>query len=285
MSVSADIDNAPGSVCKRSDVPVPEGYAVFDCETTGVVPGMDEIVAFAVVRLDSHGVETTRYALLVRPLAPIPVEASSIHGITDEDVADAPRFAEIAFELRELLAGAVFVAHNAPFDLAMLQHAFAKVGIEYCPAGVACTLDGFRLLEPLAVDHRLRSICERHGIALAAAHDALNDALSTAAVLRVLLAKGIAPESIKLDQAAFLRLRSRGDSRPASEPQIRRVFGMARSAGLLCPDGSVDRAEVVALVGRVAGTDDVDSLTREAVQDVYDELERLIAALTITRAA
>ena len=73
-----------------------------------------------------------------------------------------------------------------------------------------------------------------------------------------------------------MRLRSRGDTRPASEPQIRRVFGLARSAGLLCPDGSVDRDRVVALVERVAGSDDVDSLTREQVQDVYDELERLI---------
>jgi hypothetical protein len=73
-----------------------------------------------------------------------------------------------------------------------------------------------------------------------------------------------------------MRLRSRGDTRPASEPQIRRVFGLACSAGLLCPDGSVDRDRVVALVERVVGTSDVDSLTREQVQDVYDELELLI---------
>ena len=75
-----------------------------------------------------------------------------------------------------------------------------------------------------------------------------------------------------------MRLRSRGDTRPASERQIRRVFGLARSAGLLLPAGGVDRNQVVALVERVSGTADVDSLTREQVQDVYDALERLIAA-------
>ena len=73
-----------------------------------------------------------------------------------------------------------------------------------------------------------------------------------------------------------MRLRSRGDTRPASEPQIRRLFGLARSAGLLLPDGSVDREQVVALVERVAGTTDVDTLTRAQVQDVYDALEELI---------
>ncbi len=89
---------------------------------------------------------------------------------------------------------------------------------------------------------------------------------------------------MELDHA-FLRLRSRGDTRPASERQIRRVFGLARSAGLLFPTGDVDRSQVLALVERVSGTADVDSLTREQVQDVYDALEHLIAAPPVKRAA
>ena len=60
---------------------------------------------------------------------------------------------------------------------------------------------------------------------------------------------------------------------------------MARSAGLLLPDGAVDRQQVVTLVEQVTGIADVDSLNREQVQDVYDALERLIAAPPLTRAA
>ena len=179
----------------------------------------------------------------------------------------------------------MFVAHNAPFDLAMLKHAFALTGIDYNPVGVACTLDAFRLLEPLAGDHRLQSICDRRGIAFEDAHEALSDALAATALLRVLLDQGLAPETVELDHAAFLRLRSRGDTRPASERQIRRVFGMARSAGLLDLGGGVDRRQVVALVQRACGTADVDSLTREQVQDVYDALERAIAMLPVKHAA
>ena len=130
------------------------------------------------------------------------------------------------------LAGAVFVAHNARFDLAMLQHAFRAAGIEYRPAAVACTLDAFRLLEPLAPDHRLESICERRGISLVHAHDAPSDVSATAALLRLLLDEGIAPETVELDLEAFMRLRSRGDTRPATAAQIRRVFALGYAAGL-----------------------------------------------------
>ena len=83
----------------------------------------------------------------------------------------------------------------------------------------------------------------------------MNDACATAALLRVLLDEGIAPETVELDHAAYMRLRSRGDTRPASEPQIRRVFGLARSAGLVLPDGTADREHVAALVLSVTGVD------------------------------
>jgi DNA polymerase III epsilon subunit family exonuclease len=281
MSVSASIGGTPGSCRRRVDVPTPVAYAVFDCETTGTTPEVDEIVSLAVVRLDADGVETGRFAELVRPSRPIPAEATAVHGINDKDVASAPHFGESARELLAFLDGAVFVAHNAPFDLAMLQDAFVCVGIVFRPIEVACTLDAFRLLEPLAENHRLESLCERYDVLLGDAHDALSDVLATAGLLRALLDAGIAPETVELDHAAFLRLRSRGDTRPASERQIRRVFGLARSAGLLRPDGGVDRGQVVLLVESVTGTVEVDSLTREQVQDAYDALEQLIVALPV----
>jgi DNA polymerase III epsilon subunit family exonuclease len=276
----AEREGLPGRVRERADVPSPAGYAVFDCETTGTDVAEDEIVSLALIRLDPSGREESRYTALVRPSRAIPAEATAVHGISDADVAQAPRFAQIAGELLERLGDAVFVAHNASFDLGMLHHAFAREAVEYTPAGVACTLEAFRLLEPRADNHRLQSLCDRRGVALADAHDAMSDVLATTALLRVLLDEGIAPETVELDHHAYMRLRSRGDTRPASEPQIRRVFSLARSAGLVSPDGSADRDRVAALVERVAGTADVDALTRAQVQDVYDALEELIAGLS-----
>jgi len=274
----AERDGLPGRVAERGDVARPLAYVVFDCETTGTSTAEDEIVSLALVRLDSDGVETTRFTTLVRPSRPIPAGATAVHGIADEDVAGALPFSALSEQLLRLLDGAVFVAHNASFDLGMLQHAFARDGIAYEPAGIACTLEAFRLLDPLADNHRLQSLCDRRGIELHDAHEAMSDVLATTGLLRVLLDDGIAPETVELDHSAYMRLRSRGDTRPASEPQIRRVFGMARSAGLVGPDGSADRDRVAAFVERVAGTADVDSLTRAQVQDVYDALDELIAA-------
>jgi DNA polymerase-3 subunit epsilon len=251
------------------------GYAVVDCETTGVDPDTDEIVSLALVLLDSDGVETDRFSSLVRPSAPIPAAASAIHGIRDEDVIHAPPFAQLAERLLALLGSRVFVAHNASFDLAMLKHAFASVGIDYRPSSVACTLDAFRVLEPLADNHRLEEISRFHGIQLNGAHEALSDVLAAVALVRVLLAQGLAPESARLDLDVFMRLRTRGDTRPASKPQIRRVFALARVAGLTGPDGRADREKVCELVRLVAAVDAPDLLTREKVQDVYDELEWL----------
>ena len=236
----------------------------------------DEIVSFALVLLDPDGNETGRFGSLTRPSCPIPEEASAIHGIRDADVADAPTFAELAGQLLERLDGRVFVAHNASFDLTMLRSALRTAGVEYHPPAVACTLDAFRVLEPLAQEHRLDAICSRHGVPLAGAHHAMRDAEATAALVKVLLDRDLAPESARLDLDAFMRLRTRGDTRPASEPQIRRVFALARIAGLTGSDGRADRGKVCELILHVAGIDEPDRLTREQVQDVYDELERLI---------
>src|SRR5262245_52412765 len=154
MSFRDRIVGAPGYVRLRSEVPRPAAYAVFDCETTGTTPGRDEIVSFALLRLDPDGAEFARCRRLVRPDGSIPPEATAVHGISDADVAHAPAFVDVADEVLALLDGAVFVAHNVRFDLAMLQRAFACAGIDYRPVAVACTLDAFRLLDPLAPDHR-----------------------------------------------------------------------------------------------------------------------------------
>jgi DNA polymerase III epsilon subunit family exonuclease len=268
----------PGSVRLRAEVERPAAYAVVDVETTGTSIEADEIVSIAVVRLDADGCELDRFASLVQPAGPIPVEATAVHGIDDVAVRGAPAFAELAFELHALLEGAVFVAHNADFDLPLVQHAFARAGIRYLPRGVACTLDAFRLLEPTERSHRLESLCERHAITLDAAHDARGDALATVGLFRLLLAEGIAPETVELDDRAYMRARSRGDTRPASEPQIRRVFALAREAGIVGVDGAVDRDALAAVVERVSGVE-IDELNHEHVQDVYDELERMRSEL------
>src|SRR5690606_29949165 len=68
----------------------------FDLEATGTDPWHDRIIEIALFRTDGRG-----YSTLVNPHRPIPPEATAVHGITDEDVADAPGFWAIAMEVQD----------------------------------------------------------------------------------------------------------------------------------------------------------------------------------------
>src|SRR5437762_12441231 len=83
--------------------------AVVDIETTGLHPGADRIVEISVVRIEPGAEPTLALDTLVNPGRR--VAATEIHGITDADVIDAPRFEEIAGDLARGLSGAVLAAY------------------------------------------------------------------------------------------------------------------------------------------------------------------------------
>lgn len=96
-------------------------WCVLDTETTGLDADA-EIVELAIVAPDGGALLDTR----VRPAAPIPAEATAIHGLTDADVAAASSFPGIYPRLVEVLTGRTVVAYNAAFDRAMLRAAYAR---------------------------------------------------------------------------------------------------------------------------------------------------------------
>lgn len=93
-----------------------------DTETTGLGHD-DRIVEIALVQLDADGQVVDSFETLVNPGREISEEASSVSGITNADVEGAPTFAEIRREVCDFLdRGAVWVAHNAQFDMRMLSY-------------------------------------------------------------------------------------------------------------------------------------------------------------------
>lgn len=100
----------------------------FDCETTGTDPYEDRIVELAVRAQGKHPVVTR-----INPGRPIPPEASAIHGITDADVADAPRFEEIAADVQRTIDGHVLVGYNCiRFDTILLDAELRRAGQSGC---------------------------------------------------------------------------------------------------------------------------------------------------------
>lgn len=165
------------------------GYAVVDLETTGLRP-TDTILQMAVVLTDVTGRITRQWSTHVRPPRFMSADLGPrhIHGIGRRHLLFAPRLNRAMHTLAELTAGRIVVAHNAPFDTRFLRTAADNVGISLDWAGVLCTLDLSRRLDPNRhKNHRLTSLCEDYGIRLDQAHDALHDARATAELLPHLL--------------------------------------------------------------------------------------------------
>lgn len=154
-------------------------FLALDFETTGLDAGTERVVEIGAIRfsLGPGGAgEEASLACLVDPGKPIPPRATSIHGISDSDVAGAPAFGEVAPSLLALAAGAVIVAHNASFDLSFLDAELARIGLARPPSEAADTLALCRRAFPGRASYRLGSIAAALGIDAGAAHRALDDA-------------------------------------------------------------------------------------------------------------
>ncbi|MGH3767620.1 MAG: 3'-5' exonuclease [Pseudonocardiaceae bacterium] len=102
-------------------------YVVVDVEGNGQQP--PDLVELAAVRI-TGGVIGAPVNWLVKPETPIKHFATRIHGLTNNDVADAPMFADIMAEMLEILDGDALVAHNAHVDVGVLQR---KLGTGSAP--------------------------------------------------------------------------------------------------------------------------------------------------------
>lgn len=99
-----------------------------DLETTGLDVAGDRIVEIALVRVEPTG-EVESFATLVNPATAIPPPATEVHGIGDNDVAEAPTFADVATTLWGWLAESDLGGYNlARFDLPMLEAEFERAG-------------------------------------------------------------------------------------------------------------------------------------------------------------
>ncbi|MBI2277871.1 MAG: 3'-5' exoribonuclease [Dechloromonas sp.] len=148
--------------------------AFVDLETTGATATADRITEIGIVEVDADGT-VREWQQLVNPGTRIPPFIEQLTGISNEMVADAPIFAEVAKETLRRLEGRLFIAHNARFDYGFLKNEFKRLDIAF-RAPVLCTVKLSRALFPEHKRHNLDSLIERHGLAAAARHRALADA-------------------------------------------------------------------------------------------------------------
>ncbi len=177
------------------DVPI----ALLDVETTGRDASRDRVVEIGIV-VGRAGDVIARYNWLVNPGVPIPEEARAVHGISDADVADAPRFEAIAHEVARALEACIPAAYNAAFDRAFLISEFVRARADRSiPSAAPALRREVDWLDPLVwardiqSDERSRAlgdVAARLGVRLEKAHRASDDA---EAALRVFYALGKDP--------------------------------------------------------------------------------------------
>ncbi|HEX2393747.1 MAG TPA: exonuclease domain-containing protein [Bacteroidales bacterium] len=160
-------------------------YAIIDIETTGGNPRRDKITDIAVLIHDGKKV-IREYSTLVNPECRIPYHITALTGITNEMVADAPKFYEIARELVEITNNAVFVAHNVSFDYGFLRNEFQRLGFDY-RRDKLCTVRLSRRIIPGHPSYSLGRLCNDLSIEINNRHRALGDAQATARLFDILL--------------------------------------------------------------------------------------------------
>ena len=163
------------------------GWAVVDVETSGFRPGQARVVSVAALALGDDGnVEQSLYSLLNPGVDPGPTH---VHGLTTEMLQGQPTFGDVVGELVELLKGRTLVAHNVGFDYSFLAAEAELVGAELPVDTVMCTVELARRLELDTENLRLETLAAHWGITQIKPHDALDDAMVLAQILKPVLVR------------------------------------------------------------------------------------------------
>ena len=159
---------------------------IFDCETTGTDRLQDQVIELCVQR--GLGDDAPSQTWRIKPGVPIHPGAQAVHGITIDDLATAPAFAQLADEIAGVFAEAdVVVGYNIAFDIDMLQAEYTRLGRPLLDLNGKKIVDAFRLwqqCEPRSLQHAHQRFV---GAGFASAHSASADVAATGRVLTGML--------------------------------------------------------------------------------------------------
>lgn len=152
-------------------------YIVFDLETTGFRPGLDEIIEISAVKVKNSEI-VDNYSTLVKPTIRIPASATQVNGITNDMVSDAPQIQEALEGFVNFVETEILVGHNIhSFDMNFIYDAAMEVFQEGIYNDYIDTLYMAKSCLPQLKHHKLGDISEYFGIDTAGAHRALNDCI------------------------------------------------------------------------------------------------------------
>ncbi|MGR3774483.1 3'-5' exonuclease [Bacillus paramycoides] len=162
------------------NVSLPLDYVVIDFETTGFNPYNDKIIQVAAVKYRNHEL-IEQFVSYVNPERPIPSRITSLTGITNYRVSDAPTIEEVLPLFLAFLDTNIIVAHNASFDMRFLKSNVNMLGLPEPKNNVIDTVFLAKKYMKHAPNHKLETLKRMLGIRLSS-HNAFDDCITCAAV-------------------------------------------------------------------------------------------------------
>ena len=165
-----------------------ENYLILDTETTGIGK-QDEVLELGIIDMDGN----TIYHSLFNPSCPIGTKASEIHGISMEEVKEAPQFPKVWQQVKDILAGSKILIYNSDFDVRMLNQTARIYGLGEVlnKQSVRCVMKGYARYHgqrnPKTGDYRwikLEQALQNEGIPTVQNHRAIGDCLMTLALIK-----------------------------------------------------------------------------------------------------
>ena len=141
-------------------------YIVLDTETTGLDPDDGhKIIEIGCIEILNRNITNNTFHKYLNPNREIDIEASKIHGLTNNFLKDKPVFEEIYQELKEYISNSPIIIHNAPFDIGFLkkEHNTTSVTDEFLDNEIIDSLKLARKISP-GKKNTLDALCERYSI-------------------------------------------------------------------------------------------------------------------------
>ncbi|WP_342268566.1 PolC-type DNA polymerase III [Spiroplasma endosymbiont of Aspidapion aeneum] len=139
-------------------------FVVFDLETTGLSPELNEIIEFGAVKYNSKSGKNEKIDILIKPRKPVSSYITNLTHITNDLLNDKKSIEEEMPRILEFIGDAVLVAHNASFDMGFLNSWLKKLGYDIMPNTVIDTLPLARCLWPKLKSHRLGVVARKYSV-------------------------------------------------------------------------------------------------------------------------
>ncbi|WP_226579263.1 ATP-dependent DNA helicase DinG [Halobacillus litoralis] len=196
-------------------------FAIVDLETTGNAASKgDRIIEIGIVIMKEDGEVIKEFSSLVYPEREIPPFITSLTGIKEDDVMNAPLFTEIVEDIYPLFRQAYIVAHNIEFDLGFLNDELTRCGYQPLHNPIIDTVEFARIMLPTSPTFKLGQLAERLDMGHDRPHRALSDAQVTADLLRYLLKEFKALPERTLSHLLKVESKLKSDLRPFIESSI-----------------------------------------------------------------